>query len=125
MHYSLEQWNKLDRLEKIAWYWNKCNKELYVFQHKNFKFSLKIKFEELFSENETIQSDTIEALVKFLKCEKEYLINKNIILNVLKKKINKSIQLSDVNNFSNIGNRQKENIINLSSECVRKLNYII
>lgn len=59
------QWKNFTRLEKISWYWNKCNLILIDFLEKNPKKSLHISFERLFGNSEEDKIMELKKLAKF------------------------------------------------------------
>lgn len=62
-------WSDFDRKQKIAWYWNKCNKILMDFAAAHPNITLHLKFEDLFSKEAAIRQQTIEQLLAFMNIQ--------------------------------------------------------
>lgn len=59
-------WDGLSRIEKISWYWNKCNLILLDFFYKNQEKTLCISFENFFSKNEKIKKKELYKISSFI-----------------------------------------------------------
>lgn len=58
---SEEEWNSLNRIEKIAWWWSEINENLLVSAKKNHWYV--VRFEDLFGANKNIE---LNALFRYL-----------------------------------------------------------
>lgn len=61
-----DQWNEFSRSQKIAWYWDKCNKYLLEYSQKNASNILSLKFDDFFSSNKEVKKTKILEVLKFL-----------------------------------------------------------
>lgn len=61
-----EAWDSFSRMEKIAWYWNKCNLLLLDFMQQHPKDCLHIRFEDIFSKDSTTRLKSIKGMLDFL-----------------------------------------------------------
>lgn len=59
-------WNTFSRMQKIAWYWNTCNRILIDFKNKNEAICLHIHFEDLFTKDATKKLKTVQQMLSFL-----------------------------------------------------------
>lgn len=66
-----EEWENFSRLEKIAWYWNKCNTMLMDYYDNHKDHCIHIRFEDVFSKVKVIRLETIKNMLVFLGIEIE------------------------------------------------------
>ncbi|PKD21134.1 hypothetical protein APR41_12015 [Salegentibacter salinarum] len=114
---SKRQWDFLSRMEKIAWYWNKCNKILYTELPK--KNSIHMKFENLFSEDPLVQKSELERIMSFLE---KYNIDVLEFDELMNNKINKS-NPSGVDRITNFEEKNSVLVFKLTDEMRKNLNY--
>lgn len=63
------KWSSLTRLEKICWYWNKCNEELFNYNYNNKEHSIIVKYEDLFSQDLLTRKEQFIDILSFLKID--------------------------------------------------------
>lgn len=66
-----KKWKHFSRMEKIAWYWNKCNTMLMDYYDRHEEHCLHIKFEEVFSKDKEVRLKSIGRMLDFVGVEIE------------------------------------------------------
>ncbi|CAA6830196.1 MAG: Unknown protein [uncultured Aureispira sp.] len=61
-----KDWETFSRMQKIAWYWSKCNEILLDFLEENQSICLHIHFEDLFTKENARKLETIHQMLSFL-----------------------------------------------------------
>lgn len=117
------EWNLLTRIEKIAWYWNKCNKMLFLEYKQHKEQSILIKFEDIFSFNQNTRIEALKALSYFLKSDKILESKKKEILALLNNKINNSKNLTNISSLNNFDDKTRMKIQGLTNEMAGYLLY--
>lgn len=62
----LIEWSRLSSIERKAWYWGYVNRRIASYRTICSKY-LRIKFEDLFSEEKEVWDETLRTLVRFLE----------------------------------------------------------
>ncbi len=97
---SQQQWHELPRIERIAWYWNKCNNILFTRLQSTKEQSIHLTFEDLFEKSSKIQEDTIASLLSLTHPRYNFKENKDALLKRLSTKKNASDKLSTERTFN-------------------------
>lgn len=116
-----DKWNKLERFQKISWYWNKCNKMLYGFHIKNKSVVLHINYEDLFSVNYKKRKETILKVLNFVGINVSDDIFNRLVDESYKKKNSTKVIIHDKYETWSTSDKQKLN--ELTQEMRKKLNY--
>ena len=117
---SQETWTSLSRIERIAWYWNKCNEILYEYTQRNQTTSLSLKFEDVFSEDLTTKSTTLKKILNFSGLN---VTEVDSLIALFETKVNKSKQLSDASSFDDFSAKEQELIHKFIAPMSNKLQY--
>tara|TARA_A100000171_G_C2140027_1_gene154334 strand:+ start:715 stop:1602 length:888 start_codon:yes stop_codon:yes gene_type:complete len=121
---SEKTWCNFERIEKIAWYWNKSNELLYDYTKKYKNDSIYIKFESLFSSSENEKISTLKKILYFSEGKSIDNIFLRDLLNLYTVKINKSSLLSEISNFEDLDSETQIRITKIIEPMAKKLNYI-
>ena len=115
--YTVEDWEALKRIEKIAWYWNMSNKNL----RDNLKDldHILIKFENLFSNNNHIKKQEIKKILRFLNYNNSYVPK---VEKLMENKINFS-DSKQLNSIYDLDKNVLKKINEITKEMRKELNY--
>lgn len=113
------EWNDFSRVEKIAWYWNYCNKTLFDFYLKNSDYCLLIKFEDLFSDEDEKRMQSIKKVFNFIKVKFR---NDRDLLNLSRQKKNQN-HGKLVEDFDSLISSDSKRYYQITKEMRGNLNY--
>lgn len=66
---SYSKWNRFGRIEKILWYWNKCNLILLNFLDRHKKNAIHVSFERLFNVDDKTKTSELNKILNFINVE--------------------------------------------------------
>lgn len=116
-------WNKFSRVERIAWYWNKCNSMLMEAKMSYGESAIHIKFEELFNASEEVKENTMRRLLNFTHPAYSFEEYRATAMALLKNKKNASKALSQENSLEDFGSDMHARIEQLVSPMRFVLGY--
>jgi hypothetical protein len=122
---TLEEWKGLTRVERIGWYWNKCNSMLRETQLSYSEFAIHIRFEDIFNNSEEIKMKTLKRVLNITHPKYSIESNRATVLALLNKKKNASKALSQENSLQDFGNDTHERVEHLVSPMRLVLGYDI
>jgi hypothetical protein len=115
------QWDKFNRIEKISWYWNKCNLELLNFSEKYPEKSLSLKYEEVFDPNVISRRTTLIKFLDFLNLNSGTL-KLDVIIEEMTKKANQTEKLL-YEGYNNWSEAEKDSFDEITNEVKKILKY--
>lgn len=110
-------WKGMSREEKIAWYWTTCNSIIY--DNLSTIDHLRIKYEDIFLGEKKIGE--LKKVIQFFNLPEDK--SQEFYNNVLSFKRNKNPRQL-LESFNNIEESKKNNILAMTSEMRKKLDYI-
>jgi hypothetical protein len=75
----LHDWDNFNRIEKISWYWSKCNTELLKFENKNKDKTISLKYEDIFNEDILVRKECLIKFINFTNLEQVNLDIENVL----------------------------------------------
>lgn len=117
------EWNTLSRVERIAWYWNKCNSMLMETKISYGDSAIHIRFEDIFNSSKEIKEKTLRNLLSFTHPNYSIEANKDKVLELLNNKKNASKALSKENSLADFGSDLHKRVDHLVSPMRLVLGY--
>ncbi|QYA24028.1 hypothetical protein G3I01_00400 [Gramella sp. MT6] len=112
------EWKNLNRIEKIAWYWNMSNRHLYYgLKNKDY---IHLNFEDIFNKDKNVQNEAITRLSSFFGIK---ILEPNSLSTIMRTKINKSKQISKINSINDLDSKTQDRIDFLTKEMREILGY--
>jgi hypothetical protein len=118
-----QKWAELSRVERIAWYWNKCNSMLMETKRGFCESAIHIKFEDVFNKSEEIKEEALKRLLNFTHPKYSIVANRATVLALLNNKKNASKALSQENSLADFGHDIHERVYHLVSPMRLVLGY--
>jgi len=118
-----EAWDDLSRIERIAWYWNKCNSILIETKNSYCESAIHIRFEDLFSSSEKIKEKTLKRLLNLTHPKYTLEEHKITLLSLLRNKKNASKELSQENSLEDFGHDTHQRVERLIEPMRLMLGY--
>lgn len=117
-----DQWEQFTRLEKISWYWNKCNLVLLDYYQNNKNHCLHIKFEDIFSKDKEQRFRTIGRMLAFLNIN----LDKETVRDLIKLIDEKDNMTKEViyGGIETWTEEEKENFYILTEEALKRIEEI-
>ncbi len=116
-----DDWNKLNRLGKISWYWNKANNIIYN-ALKNDKNTFIVKFEDLFSENIDTRINKMREMVDFFQLSEFVNMDLEKMDIIFNQKENSTVKKL-ISTFNNWSEKDKEMVLKITQEMRQVFNY--
>lgn len=118
-----QEWKALSRVERIAWYWNKCNSMLMATKIDYGESAIHIRFEDIFNDSREIKEKAAKNLLNFTHPKYSIEANRATLLGLLNNKKNASKALSQENSLADFGIDIHERVNSLVSPMRSLLGY--
>ena len=116
-----KDWESFNRLQKIAWYWNKAN-SIILKDLIGLGCGMTLKYEDLFSRDLPKKKETLEMMINFLGLEEKIKPDWPMIENTLSQKTN-ATKTELLPPFEQWPEKEQKMLLALTKEMRGKLGY--
>lgn len=115
---GIDNWDSLSSEEKISWRWVLMNQTIGETEKLTRNY-MRIRFEDLFCENEAVQKDILDRISSFFHMK----IDKKEIRTLLARKLNSSTKRS-IYSFESINIQRQESILKIAAPLRKRYGYL-